>query len=135
MIRPLPCSPHRRSHQLGEPGQPEDVDLELPPRLVQRHVLDRAVGAVPRVVDEYVDPAVLVEDPLDAGGHGRVVGDVHPEHAHPGVGQGDHPVDAAGDGVHLEPGLLQAQRGLLADPAGSSGDQGDAWGVHGGILA
>ena len=80
MIRPAAAPRMCGSDQLGEPGQAEHVDLELAPRLVDRDVLDRAVGAVAGVVHEYVDPALLVDDPLrrrltiDV-----VVGDVHRE--------------------------------------------------------
>ena len=82
MIRPLFCVAHVRHHELDEPREPEDVDLELPSRLVDRHVLDRAVGPVAGVVDQDVDAALLVDHPLDAGDHRRVVGDVHGEGVH-----------------------------------------------------
>jgi hypothetical protein len=45
-----------RRDELDQPREAEDVDLELAARLVDRHVLDGAVRAVPGVVDEYVDP-------------------------------------------------------------------------------
>ena len=126
MIRPLCALAHVRGDQLAEPGQAEHVDLELAPGLVDRDVLDRAVRAVAGVVDEYVDPAGLADHPLDARHHRGVVGDVHGERVHAGRLQGGHPLEATRDGVHLEAGLVQTEGGLLADAAGSTGDECDA---------
>jgi hypothetical protein len=39
-IRPRPRSAHVRHHELGEPRRHEHVDLELPPRPRDRHLLD-----------------------------------------------------------------------------------------------
>ena len=118
MIRPrlLATRPHVRRDQLGQPRQAEDVDLELAAGLVDRHVLDRTVGAVARVVHQYVDPPALVDDPLDAAHHGRVVGDVHPEDVTPCRARRGHPLDPAGHGVHLEVGLAGAAGGLSPIP-------------------
>jgi hypothetical protein len=85
-IRPEPCA-HVRRHQLGQPGEPEDVHVELTPGLVERHVLDRAVRAVTGVVDQDVDPPLLLDDPGDAGNHRGIVCDVHREHMGALLGQ------------------------------------------------
>ena len=97
MIRPLFCSRMCGTTSWHEPRQAEDVDLELPPGLVDRHVLDGAVGPVARVVDQHVDATLLVDDPLHAGDHRRVVGDVHREGVHASLGEPGHPVDATSD--------------------------------------
>ena len=40
-MRPPPLRAHVRKHQLGQPGEREDVDLQLAPGLVHRHLLER----------------------------------------------------------------------------------------------
>ena len=53
-----------RGDELGEARQTEDVDLELAAGLVDRDVLDGAVGAVAGVVDQDVDASGLLQDCL-----------------------------------------------------------------------
>ena len=112
--------------ELGQAGQAEDVDLELAARLGQRHILDRAVGAVAGVVDEHVDPAGLGDDPLDERRERGVVGDVDAGDLDAGLGQRGHPVHAPGGGVDAVPELPQVPGGGLADARGGPGDDGDS---------
>ena len=58
---------HPRQDHLGELCESEEVGLELPPRVVDRHRLDRTVKAVSRVVDQDADRAVFLLDGLDGG--------------------------------------------------------------------
>jgi hypothetical protein len=93
---------HVRQHELGQARRPEQVDLELVAGPVEGHVLGRAVESEPGVVDQDVDPALLVEDrlhdPLEVG----VVGDVHRQDVPAGRADGVHALEvprAAVDGV------------------------------------
>jgi hypothetical protein len=70
---------HVRQHQLRKAGKAEEIHLELPARLLQRHVLDRAHGAVTCAIDQHIDAAFVVNDALYALNHRRVVGNVHAE--------------------------------------------------------
>ena len=105
-------------------AETEDVDLELPPRLIDRHVLDGTVGAVARVVDEGVDPPLLGEDAVDAGDHRRVVGDVHRERRDAARLERRHPLDPAGDGIHRPSGRDEMDGDGLADAGRRPRDEG-----------
>ena len=100
---------HVGRHELDQPGQAEDVDLELAPRLVDRDVLDRAVRAVAGVVDQHVEPRPCSPRIRSMpAGHRGVVGDVHRERGDAGLRQRLHPVDPARHGVRREAGAPAA---------------------------
>ncbi|GAB2691330.1 hypothetical protein GCM10027194_27140 [Thalassiella azotivora] len=122
---------HPRQDELGQPREADDVHLQLAAGLVHRHVLEGAVRTVARVVHEDVDPSVLGEHALDAGGHRRVVGDVESPDVHAEGGEGLHAVDAPGRGDDREPLVLQLDGGLLADARRGAGDEGDGGCGHG----
>ena len=73
--------PHGRQHELGQAREAEDVRLELPSRLVQRHALDGAAQAVARVVDERTDRTGGALDLRDRALQGLLVGDVELQQA------------------------------------------------------
>ena len=57
--------PHAGQEGLDHPGRPEDVGLEHPSDLVERHGLDRALDTEPGVVDEHIDRARLGDHARD----------------------------------------------------------------------
>ena len=54
-----PLLPHVRQDELRQPGQAEDINLQLPAGFFDGHVLDGAEGAVTGIVDQDVDPASM----------------------------------------------------------------------------
>ena len=114
---------HVRHDQLNEPGQAEDVHLELAARLAQRHVFDRAVGAVAGVVDQHVDPPGRGDDLLDAVGDGRLVGEIHPEDPHAELAELTHRLQTPRDGVNGESVFVQQAGGVFADPGRCTGHE------------
>ena len=87
-----PESAHRRDHELAEPRQPEDVDLELAAGLVDGHVLECAVRPVTSVVDEHVQTPLLTDDAVNASAQGCVIRDIHRDHLASGCLELLHPV-------------------------------------------
>nr|WP_245887171.1 AraC family transcriptional regulator [Umezawaea tangerina] len=77
--------------RLGRVEQAQHVDVVLPSDLVHRRGLEQAVGAVPRVVEQHVDPA----EPLDARVDGRRDG-LGVQHVEPG----DEHVPQRGELLH-----------------------------------
>ena len=108
---------------MGEASQAEDVDLELAAGLVDRDVLDGPVGAVAGVVDQDVDAAGLLQDAVDAGAHGGVVGHVHGQRADAIGGQGLETVGTTGRTVDDVAQRLELADGVLADAGGGTGDE------------
>ncbi len=92
--------PHPRQHELGQAGEAEDVRLELPPRLVERHALDGAAQAVARVVDERTDRAGVALDLRDRALQRALVGDVELQQAAAGVLELRDRLEPAGRRVH-----------------------------------
>ena len=110
-----PGGAHGGNDQLAHPGQSEQVDLELPPSLVQRHVLDRAVRPVARVVDQHVDASLLGQHPVHEVDHRLVVGDVELCGVHALLGQHSHPVGPPRPGIDDVAGLLEPMGRRLPD--------------------
>ena len=124
---------HVRQHELRQAHRAEHVDVELAARLVERHVLDGAVGAIAGVVDQDVDAAGLGDDLLDTGAHGVVVGDVHRQRPDAAARELLEALGAARGAVDGVAELVQLQGGDLADAGGGSGDEGGLGG-HGVVL-
>ena len=104
-----------REDELGEPREPEDVDLELAAGLLHRHVLERAVGPVAGVVHEHVDAALLARGcarrPRSSTRHPS-----RPSRSRAPRGpRARHAVDAARGAVHGEAAACEFERGGLAD--------------------
>ena len=107
---------HVRQHQLDQARRPEQVDLELVAGLVERHVLGSAVEPEPGVVDQDVDPGLLVEDRLHDALQIRVAGEVHRQGMTAGGADGVQALDAAGAAVDGVAGAQQLQGGGAPDP-------------------
>ena len=115
-----------RQQRLGEAHHRVEVELH-----VAAHVVVAALGeaAPPRgagVVDEQVEPPMLLLDvgahPLGGPGLGQVDGDVGGP-AGQRLGERAQPLLATGDEDQLGAGLAgQPPRGRLADPTRSAGD-------------
>ena len=88
-----------RHDELGEVREAEQVAHELVSRLVERDVLDGAVEAEARVVDQNVDPSFGIDD----AAHGPLVvpalRDVHSDRGDAVFGQVVHAVRPAGAGL------------------------------------
>jgi hypothetical protein len=112
---------HHRQNQLAEPRQPEHIDLELPPPFVERHVFQRAVGAVAGIVDQDVDASRLVLDRVHRGDDRNIVRQVELEQSGAGGGEAGHAVEASGARENtIAGGKERAGRGF-ADPGGCAG--------------
>lgn len=111
---------HARGDEAGEGGEAEDVDVELAAGLLERHVLDGAVGAVAGVVDEDVDAAGLGQDRLDGGADGVLIGEVEGERAQTVLREGGEAVGAPGGAVQDGVPAGEALVALLRDVAASA---------------
>ena len=125
-MRAAALAQHARDERRDAVGHAEKVDLDDPPPVVDRGVLD--VTRVPdaRVVVQDVDGAVLVEDARGERLHGGRVADVEPVR-HGGT---DVVRDALGalsvevGAVDLRAELGEQPRGGPADPRAGAGDDG-----------
>jgi hypothetical protein len=120
---PPALSPHRRQDQLGQPHRAEDVGLELPAGVGQRHGLDGPRPAEAGVVDQDPDCAVLLLDHIDGGPHGIVVG--HVERQGPAAERFEVGEDLgpAGGGVDRPSRTSKKAGGGPPDAARTAGDQ------------
>lgn len=115
--------PHGGQDELDEPGRREKVDFELVARGVQRHVLDGTVQDGAGVVDEDVDPLVCFENGVDRVAEIVLVPGVHLQRMAARLEQVGHLLDTPRGAVDDVPGAQQVQRGGVADPRRSAGDQ------------
>src|SRR5215469_8220655 len=69
-----PLSSHRRQNGLCQACEAEQVHLELAPGLADRDILDGTIRAIPRIVHEYVDAPLPLDDRFRAGFDGIFIG-------------------------------------------------------------
>jgi hypothetical protein len=120
---PPALAPHAGEDELRQPGETEEVRLELAPCVLERDALDRAAEAVARVVDEGADGALRVFDLLDRGPHRALVGDVQAEQAAPRLLEAGHRLEPARARVHRPPASREPLGGRAADPGGAARDE------------
>ena len=109
--------------ELGEVGHAEEVHLELVPGVVERDLLDRSVQAEARVVDQYVDAALGIDDPVDDPLVVVALGHVHLDRGDAVVGQVRHAVHPSGGGVDAVTLAGEQDGGLAAHARRRSGYQ------------
>ena len=115
---------------MGGVEQPEQVQVHHLLPLFQRGVQDGAEEHDPSVVDDRVQPPVLVHRAFDHGPGLIPVGDVCLEHQDPALGadplgQRLEAVTPPGGNGHRRPLGGQGERGRLPDPARCAGDEGN----------
>ena len=115
---PAALGAHVRQDRLGHPDDAEDVDVDDLLVLRDGELLGGACGADAGVVDQDVHPAEPRDHVLDRGGHGGVAGDVEVQERQARRAGDAGCVAARPD--HLEPGVDQAEGGLLADARGGA---------------
>ena len=120
---PAPLRPHVRQHELRQPGKAEDIDLQLPAGLLQRHVLDGAERAVTGVVDQHVDASLGLHDRGDTGRHRSLVGHVETQRDDAEGAKRFHPLDPAGGTVDAVAFAGQQHGGLIPDAAARAGEK------------
>lgn len=106
---------HMRQGELDQPHRPKHIDLELGAGFLHRHILDRAVGAVARVVDKHVEPVLLGDNGRNTRLHRCIIRHIHRQNTDAAAFQMLHPVDPARGGIDRMALLAQAKRGGLSD--------------------
>lgn len=107
-----PLLPHVRQDELRQPGQAEDINLQLPAGFFDGHVLDGAEGAVTGIVDQDVDPALRLQDGGDTGLHRSLVRHIQRQRHDAEFAQRLHPIHPAG-GADNYIGILRHLQGLM----------------------
>ena len=119
---------HQRKHRLGDRHLRDDVHVELPAQVVNRHRLERPGDDDPRVVDDGVEPG---SERAGQRRDLRGVSDVEDDRAHRASGRPDVRRGAQGvavlrapdAGVDLPAALGEAQRDDAPDAAAGAGDE------------
>ena len=106
----------------------EEIDLHLRPDLLITVLLETAREAIPRVVDDDIDAAEVLDRGVEGGGDAGFVGDVEFERevvfARGGVGEGELG-GVAGGGDGSVAGVEDVLRVFAAEAGGGAGDEED----------
>ena len=118
-------TPHVRQHKLSEAGKPEEIDLQLAARLLQRHVLHGSEMTITGVVDKYVYASFGLNDGLHGRGTGHVIGDVELEGTYALTSKSFKELETASSSINAVSLVGKAQGCLTTDAAAGPCEEDD----------